>query len=117
MLKCNKINLYLRYGIMRIKRRMYLLLNFYMSFAFTSVLITIICVVIFLLYKLQALTMLIWLKFFVQGVIVLYVNDYNKYEFIYYRNLGISKRKLWIGSFLIDMAIFIISLLIAGRFL
>jgi hypothetical protein len=97
-----------------------LILTFYKSFAFTSLLITFIC--LGLLYGFGAkgihmIQVLIWFKIFTLVATVYSVNVYKKNEFYYYKNLGLSKLTLWISVLTTDFLIFLISIIILAQYL
>ncbi len=92
-----------------------LILTFYKSFAFLSFLITFIC--LGLLYGfgtngVYMIQVLFWFKIFTLAVIVYSTNVYKKNEIYYYKNLGISRRMLWIPILIFDFLFFLISILI-----
>jgi hypothetical protein len=63
---------------------------------------------------------LFWSKIFSLGFVFYYMKEYKAKEFIFYKNLGISKRALWIFSFSLDMILYFglvfIALYIHGKF-
>ena len=89
-------------------RKFRLILTFYSSFAFISTIITIVCG--WLTYKQGILfySPLFWFKIFTIGVIVYFINGYKSNEFYYYRNLGLTKRFLWITTISFDFTMFLI---------
>lgn len=92
-----------------------LILTFYKSFAFTSFLITFICLALLYgfgakgIYIIQAL---FWFKIFTLAITVYFVNIYKKNEFYYYKNLGISKLILWIPILIFDFLFFLITIIV-----
>lgn len=94
-----------------------LILTFYKSFAFTSFFITFTC--LGLLYGFGAkgiymIQILFWFKVFTLAVTVYSINIYKKNEFYYYKNLGISKRILWIPILTFDFLFFLITIITLG---
>lgn len=87
------------------------IISFYKSFANGSILITGLCLGILYKSGSSTLTALIWFKFITQSIILYYINSYKKDDFYYYKNLGISKRTLWFGAIVLDMTIFILSII------
>ena len=86
--------------------------TFYKSYFIASSIITISCISSIILNGINVITALIWFKFITLGIIIYYINSYKKNEFYYYQNLGLSRLFLWISTLLIDISIFIISLII-----
>ena len=92
-----------------------LILTFYKSFAFISFFITFICLAIlygFGAKGIHVIQPLFWFKIGTLAIIVYSVNVYKKNEFYYYKNLGISKLKLWIPIVTFDFLFFLITLII-----
>lgn len=57
-----------------------------------------------------------WFKVFSLGIIFYFINSYKGKEIYYYKNLGVSKYKLWIPILIFDFSIFLISMItIASR--
>lgn len=52
-----------------------------------------------------------WFKLLSMGFIIIYIDQYRKGEYLYYRNLGLSKSVLWTFSLMFDFILFV-SLLI-----
>jgi hypothetical protein len=55
---------------------------------------------------------LFWFKIFTLAITVYTINIYKKNEFYYYKNLGISKLKLWIPIITFDFLFFLITIII-----
>ncbi len=53
-----------------------------------------------------------WFKIFTLVVTFYYINSYRSHEFYYYKNLGISKLKLWIPTLTFDFLLFLFSVII-----
>lgn len=47
------------------------------------------------------------------GFIITYIDQYRKREYLYYRNLGVSKITLWGGSLLFDFILFVGLIIVA----
>lgn len=91
-----------------------LILSFYKSFAFVSILITLVSVIIVYLNGRDGVFMIqsfFWFKLFTIGAIFYYTNSYKKNEYYYYRNLGISKPMLWVPTLVFDIALFSIAII------
>jgi len=89
-----------------------LTLNFYSSFAFASWMITILCVIISYTQGINIFTALFWFKIITLGIIVYFINNYKRNEFYYYKNLGLSKKVLWISSLTFDFILFLTLIII-----
>ncbi len=92
-----------------------LILTFYKSFALFSLLLTLTC--LFIIYEygkngIYILQALFWFKLVTLGLIYYYIDSYKKAESYYYKNLGISKQKLWIPILIFDFSFFLISAII-----
>jgi hypothetical protein len=53
-----------------------------------------------------------WFKIFTLAVIIYSTSVYKKNEIYYYKNLGLSRLKLWIPTLTFDFLFFLISLII-----
>lgn len=60
--------------------------------------------------------MIFWFKVATTGMIIYYINNYQRKAFFYYQNLGLSKRFLWTYTLCFDWVLFIIALLIIYKF-
>ena len=91
-----------------------LILTFYKSYAFTSLLITFIC--LGLVYQfgskaVQLIQVLIWFKIFTLAVIFFSISKYKRNQFYYYTNLGVSKITLWASTLSFDFLFFLIAII------
>jgi len=91
------------------------ILTFYKSFAFTSLLLTVICLKIVVTYGISTFQALFWFKIISLGLIFYYINSYKKNELYYYKNLGISKLKLWLPILIFDFFFFFITMIITAQ--
>lgn len=89
-----------------------LMFTFYKSFIIASGIITIACLNNLYLYGLRTLTAILIFKLMTLVLIILFINLYKKNEFYYYHNLGLSKLKLWLSTLGIDMALFVVLIVI-----
>lgn len=94
-----------------------LILTFYKSFAIVSFVITLAC--IGALYGfgkngIHILQAFFWFKIFTLGVTVYSINTYKKNQFYYYRNLGLSKLKLWVPILTFDFIFFLTTLILTA---
>jgi len=87
-------------------RTIRLIYTFYRSFFIASILVTLACIAIINEHGLKALGSLLWIKIFTLGLIFLFIRNYKRKEFFYYQNLGISKKRLWISVFTVDILLF-----------
>lgn len=91
-----------------------LILTFYKSFALASYLITFACLFIMHRYGskgIYIIQILFWFKIFTLAMLVYSTNSYKKNEFYYYKNLGLSKLKLWPPILVFDFLFFLIALI------
>jgi len=105
------------YHVSFIMRKIRSINSFYKSFANGSIIIT--CLCMWILYKngINTLTALIWFKVITLSIILYHISSYKKHVFYYYKNIGISKVTLWVGSIVLDMNLFIISIIITLKFI
>lgn len=89
-----------------------LVITFYNSFALLSILITFFSMAILYANGIRAFTALFWFKITSLAIIVYFIEGYKKKEFYYYRNLGFTNRRLWGITLVVDMVIFILSLIL-----
>lgn len=96
-----------------------LILTFYKSFAFISFLITFIClglisgfILVGGLKEISFIQILFWFKLSTLAMTVYIINTNRKNQFYYYRNLGLSKLKLWIPKISFDFLFFLITITI-----
>ena len=89
-------------------RTLGLIINFYKSFAFASWMITLSSLVIIYTHGIHTFTVLFWFKIFTIGLIIYFINSFKANEFYYYKNLGISKLRLWISTISLDLILFIL---------
>ena len=101
-----------------------LILTFYKSFAFVSFLITFICLGLisgFIIVGgpkgISLIQILYWFKIFTLAITVYTINVYKKNEFYYYKNLGLSKFKLWIPIITFDFLFFLITIIFLASYL
>ena len=90
-------------------RKTGLIISFYKSYAFTSISITIACLYFPLKFGFYMFSALFWFKIVTLGMIFYLNNSYKHNEFYYYKNLGVSKKLLWISTLSFDF-IFYLSL-------
>jgi len=101
-------------------KQLRLILTFYKSFAIASFLITFICLGLMYGFGKNGIHMIqvfFWFKIFTLAVIVYSTNSYKKNQFYYYRNLGISKMKLWLPILIFDFLFFITTIIILAIYI
>jgi len=96
-------------------KKIKLYITFYKSFCFVSILISLLCA--FFLFELKdkipIYFSLFWFKIITSVLIFFYIREYKSKEFYFYKNLGISRKALWIFSFIVDFTIYYILIIIA----
>ena len=88
-----------------------IILTFYSSYSFSSICISVIAAVVFWKVGMSFFVIVFWFKLLSMGFIITYIDQYRKAEYLYYRNLGLSKSALWTFSLTFDFILFV-SLLI-----
>jgi len=84
-----------------------LLITFYKSYAFASIVITIATLHFTCVGGFAMFASLLWVKIITFGMIAYLVHNFKKEEFYYYKNLGMTRKYLWISTFSIDFIIFL----------
>ena len=98
--------------MIELKKKIRLLRAFYSSFALFSLVITLTCVIIAFYSGGKSFMLLTWLKLGVSGLIYFFQNDEMRHEYYYYKNLGLGKKSLWIGSLGFDFFLFLILMIL-----
>lgn len=88
-------------------QKLKLCLIFYRSCGFVSLLVSLICAYFFLKDGVSVYMPLFWLKAISVALVYFYIKEYRKHEFYFYKNLGISKKALWVFYFSFDLFIHI----------
>lgn len=89
-------------------RTIKILITFYQSFAALSILTTLACSIIIYKWGIATFFVLFWFKIATLGLIYYFINIYKKESFFYYKNLGLTKRQVWIPTLTFDMALFLL---------
>lgn len=97
-------------------RTLRLLFTFYKSFVFTSFIITLSCLSILYTWGSDTIVVLLWFKIFTTCLIFYYIHNFKKKDYSYYKNLGLSKIKLWISTIAFDVCIFLILIILTINF-
>ena len=95
------------------KKKINLFFTFYKSFCFVSIVISIVCAYFLMKDGASAYSALFWFKVITSALIFFYIREYKSKEFYFYKNLGISKKALWIFSLLLDLTIYFVVVIIA----
>lgn len=90
-----------------------LILTFYSTYSVSSILISLISAGIFWKGGMSSFVVIFWFKLLSMGFIITYIDQYRKREYLYYRNLGLSKTALWTVSLAFDFILFIGLLFVA----
>ncbi len=88
------------------------MLTFYKSFALIGFLLTLVCLFIIYSNGVKMFTVVFWFILLTIVLIVFYTNNSRKQELYYYKNLGISKLKLWIPALTFDFLVFFVLMVI-----
>jgi len=91
-------------------------IDFYMSFAFSSIAITFACLYIVVIWGIGTFFLLFWFKIITLAMIWYLTNMYKNHEFYYYKNLGLSKRLLWTSTLSIDMILYLTCFFLTLKF-
>ena len=101
---------------MRIFKTIGLIWTFYKNFLLLSIIITALCITLFLEYGFSVFNMLFWFKIGTLGITYYFINAYKKKEYYYYQNLGISKVLLWATTLTFDFVLFIFLIIQSNKF-
>lgn len=101
---------------MQINKFIRLIFTFYKSFAFVNFLITLACIKIINQFGFNSFTVLFWFKIITLGLVFYFINDRKKEEFYYYKNLGVTKKTLWIVTITFDLILFITLIFLTLKF-
>lgn len=100
---------------MRSLKTIQLILTFYRSFLITSFFLTALCIGMFWKYGIIAFTGIFWFKICTLFLIYYFISGFKAKEFLYYQNLGISKRLLWVVTLSFDCIIFLLSMILTYK--
>jgi hypothetical protein len=85
-----------------------LLYRFYLNFCLVSVLITLVSIAMLYELGLGAVALIVWFKIITMVIFAWYVSAYKHKEFYYYRNLGLSKLRLFAFTLGFDFMVFVL---------
>ena len=94
------------------KKNIKLYFIFYKSFCFVSILISFVCAYLLYQYGASMYSSLFWFKMFTLALIFYCIKEFKAKEFYFYKNLGVSKKALWIFSISLDLIIYIVVVII-----
>lgn len=94
-------------------KRLRLYVRFYRYYALVSIGLTLACGWFVFLYGARPLNLLVWFKAITLGLTVYFLNEYKRADFYYFKNLGISKRRLWGVTLSWDAALFLLVVSVA----
>jgi hypothetical protein len=92
---------------MSIKKRLLLINTFYNYFKVFTLFISLAMSCLLFQNGMKAFFMVFWFKIACYGLVIYFIANYKKNEFLYFQNLGFSIRKLWVCSLILDFSIFI----------
>jgi hypothetical protein len=101
---------------MRPFKTIWLILTFYRSFFFVSLVIAACSLSIFWKYGFSVFFGLFWLKIATLGLTYYFINSYKSKEYYYFQNLGVSKVLLWALTLTFDFALFIFLIIQTYKF-
>ena len=87
--------------------------TFYKSFCFTTITISLLCAAVFLRNGISAFSPLFWFKMITVAIVYYYIKEYKSKEFYFYKNLGVSKKGLWIFAVSLDLIIYLILIIVS----
>lgn len=95
-------------------KKIHLIFYFYKSFALASIIISGFLCYLINLWERNGLiiSILIFFKIITLGIIYYFINDSHKDEFIFYKNLGLSEKHLWISTISFDFMIYFIMIIL-----
>lgn len=89
-------------------RTLRLLFTFYSAFSFASILITLSCLSILYAWGAETFFLLFWFKIITLGLIFYFIHNYKKDTYYYFKNLGLSKKQLWVSTLAFDILFFLV---------
>jgi len=89
-----------------------LIFGFYRSYAFASLIITLVCIYFVAALGIKYFALLFWFKIITLGMMFYLVNSYKRSDFYFYKNLGLTKKTLWISTLSFDMVLYFTGLIL-----
>jgi hypothetical protein len=93
-------------------RRLGLVWSFYKLFAFASLIITLSSLVTVYTWGIATITALFWFKVFTLALFVYYIQVFKRDVFYYYKNLGLSRKSLWVSTLSFDLTVFVMLIIL-----
>jgi len=93
-------------------RTLRLIVAFYKSFAVASLLITLSCLLVTYTWGIHTFTPLFWFKIITLGILFYYIQNYKAEDFYYYKNLGVTRKLLWISTLTFDFMLFLVLIIL-----
>lgn len=97
-------------------RTLRLFATFYRNFFWFSFILFCCSVFIFVNNGLSSVKGIFWLKIITSFLVYFFVDKYMRKEYFYYRNLGLSKKKIWWAIFSFEAVITTIVLIVVYKF-
>ena len=95
-------------------RTIRLIITFYKLFFYAGLAISSACAYFVYIYKIDLFSEYFWLKTVTLGLFFYYLHYYKRDNiYYYYKNLGLSKKQLWIPTLIFDYILFLILSIIA----
>ena len=88
-------------------RKIKLYLTFYRAFCTGSLFLSLVCANILFIYGIGPFVTLFWFKIISLGLIYFYIKNYKASTFYFYKNMGASRKGLWICSISSDMMLYL----------
>lgn len=95
-------------------KKIHLIVYFYKSFAIASILISVFLCYLVNLWERNGsvISILIFFKLITLAIIYYFINYSHKDQFIFYKNLGLSKKNLWTVTIGFDFIIYLIMIIL-----
>ena len=93
-----------------------LIITFYKLFFYAGFIISLTCAYFVYQFKVDPFSEYFWLKTVTLGLFFYYLHYYKRDNiYYYYKNLGLSKKQLWITTFTIEYILFFMLLILAVK--
>ncbi|MET4137803.1 hypothetical protein [Pedobacter sp. UYP1] len=89
-----------------------LLLTSYLGLMATTLILFLIGIIAYQFMGVEFQPVIIWFKVITLGIVGYYLSNYKKKEFYYYRDLGLSRRFIWVCTFTFDLSLFVALLIL-----
>ena len=88
-------------------KKIFLLFEFYKTYAFASLLITASCLSILYRWGMGTFFALFLFKLITLALFYYFICEFKKNDFFYYKNLGLAKLQLWVFTITFDMFLYL----------